>query len=319
MEGVLSTAIGSFPHKDIKMPLKLSLSLDIPLWPQLVKIHWKENMYAQFSERLPCVRYDEAKEQIYFLMENIEDELARFYEKFLEKDLEYFSISPLFSSGFYAFLSERPYSNYIKGQITGPITFCLSVCDEQGKPIIYHKALCDAIILGLLQKALWQAEKLKAFGKPIIFIDEPYLASFGSAVVPLSKDDLVSFLSKIIDPLKEKGIITGIHCCGNTDWSIIMETGVDILSFDAWNFKENLFLYKDSLERFIKNGILAWGIIPASDELLGINEKLLKEKLDITQRAFLITPSCGLGSLTDELAEKAIEMTISTTKLCQNK
>ncbi|MEW6006778.1 MAG: hypothetical protein AB1595_01310 [bacterium] len=318
IKGILGTAIGSFPHKDIEKPLFLSLSLDIPVWPQLPKVSWRENMCVQFSEGLPCVQYDEAKKGIYFSTSHIEEELTRFYEKFLDQDLEYFKISKEFSSGFYSFLDAKPSSSYIKGQITGPISFGLSVYDENGKPVIYHKELFDAIICGLSQKALWQAEKLKEFGKPIIFIDEPYLVSFGSSVIPISREDVLSFLSKIIDLLKENGIITGIHCCGNTDFSMIMETNIDILNFDAYNFSKNLFLYKDSLDKFIKNGILAWGIVPASSELLENNEETLKERLaNFPQRGFLITPSCGLGSLDEGLAEKAIELTISLTKLCQ--
>ncbi|MEW6103132.1 MAG: hypothetical protein AB1630_04850 [bacterium] len=320
IKDIFSTAIGSFPHKDIEKAISLSLSLDIPVWPQLPKASWRENMYCQFSECLPCVQYDSVKREIYFSLSNIEDELTRFYEKFLEQDLEYFKISKEFSCGFYSFLDAKPYSSYIKGQITGPISFGLSVYDENGKPIIYHKGLFDAIISGLLQKALWQNERLKKFGTPIIFIDEPYLASFGSSVIPISRDDVITWLSKIIDPLKEKGIITGIHCCGNTDWSILLGLDIDILNFDAYNFKDSLFLYKDLLYEFIKERILAWGIVPASDEVLNNNEKTLKERLNfaISQNGFLITPSCGLGSLDEELAEKAIGLTISLTKLCKS-
>ncbi len=320
IKGILTTAIGSFPHKDAGRAIKLSLSLDVSLWPQLPKISWRENMYAQFSERLPCVKYDESKGEVYFHTScKIEDELTGFYEKFLNSDLEYFGISKEFSLGFSSFLSAKPYSSYIKGQITGPISFGLSVYDENGKPVVYHKELFDAICNGLLQKALWQNEKLKEFGIPIIFIDEPYLAQFGSSVIPISKEDVITWSNAIIKPLKEKGIIVGIHCCGNTDWSILLGLDIDILSFDAYNFSLNLFLYKDDLRAFIKNGgCLACGIVPSSGECF--DEKVLFERLmkeNIYKETFLITPSCGLGSLDETLAEKVIKTTIALTKLCQ--
>jgi len=43
-----TTAMGIVPHRDINRALQLTLSLDIPFWPQLPHVSYYEDMYAQF-------------------------------------------------------------------------------------------------------------------------------------------------------------------------------------------------------------------------------------------------------------------------------
>jgi hypothetical protein len=114
--------------------------------------------------------------------------------------------------------------------------------------------------------------------------------------------------------------------CANTDWSLILESPADILSFDAYGFFDRLALYHDLLRSFFDRGrILAWGIVPTSDSK-DINREtasaLMKkweaqvshlETLGIDRARVLaqslITPSCGTGSLSPSEAIKVLEMT----------
>lgn len=330
----LATAIGSLPHKDIKNACKIMLIglPEAPPWPQLPKRSFKENMYTQYSENLPCIKIDMAKEKIYFDTSIvIEVELEKCYERYLAQDIEYFRITEGYAAGFYGMIElltqdDIKRMKFIKGHITGPISFGLTVSDENGKAILYNEMLFDTVIKGLSMKALWQIEQFKRLGvRPIIFLDEPYLTSFGSVYVNLNRDDAIKILNEVIEPIQKAGGITGIHCCGNTDWSLIAETKVDIINFDAYNFTNTLALYPAEVNAFLEGrGVLSWGIVPTSSEELnkedvqslcnrlkqgiqlllnnGICEELLCENL-------IITPSCGVGSLSESLAEKAIELT----------
>jgi hypothetical protein len=120
----------------------------------------------------------------------------------------------------------------------------------------------------------------------------------------------------------------GIHCCGNTDWSVLLSTNIDILSFDAYGYLGTLSLYPKELKAFLeRGGILAWGIVPTSEAILredsqslvrrfkeGV-EVLTKKGIDpsLFQRTIL-TPSCGTASLSIPLAERVCQMTAEVSK-----
>jgi hypothetical protein len=100
----------------------------------------------------------------------------------------------------------------------------------------------------------------------IIFFDEPSLSFYGSAFSALNREEVVLSLNECIKGLKG---LKGVHCCGNTDWSILLFTKIDILSFDAYGYLENLSLHPKELKKFLeRGGILACGIIPTSEAVL---------------------------------------------------
>jgi len=49
-----------------------------------------------------------------------------------------------------------------------------------------------------------------------------------------------------------KGIkgIKGLHCCGNTNWSVLLDTTIDILSFDAYNYASSLSTHSGKVKSF---------------------------------------------------------------------
>jgi len=334
----MCTAIGSLPHQDVERACEIVLESfpQIPAWPQLPRLNLRENMYIQASEGMPCLVLDEEKGMVYFQTKgNVAGELEKFYERIIEDRVDYFKIGEDYAAGFYSFMEllrknisegeSRAGILALKGQLIGPISFGLTVTDENRKSIFYHEQLVDAVVKTCAMKARWQIIRMKeVFPRIIIFIDEPYLASFGSAFVSLAREEVVNYLNQVIDSIRLEGAIAGIHCCGNTDWSILMDTKVDIISFDAYNYLETISLYPEKLKEFFSQGrYLAWGIVPASSramaeemesliarfedglELLiskGIKKEMILENL-------LITPSCGTGTLPVEVAEKVVKLT----------
>jgi hypothetical protein len=120
-----------------------------------------------------------------------------------------------------------------------------------------------------------------------------------------------------------------VHCCGNTDWSILLQTSVDILSFDAYEYAVNVSLYPEELAAFLdRGGTLAWGITPKTPAAYGETVASLTERLlsgiellvdkglhrDDVLRASLVTPSCGLGPLSEDLAERVCELTAGVSR-----
>ncbi|KKL51623.1 hypothetical protein LCGC14_2293620, partial [marine sediment metagenome] len=153
---------------------------------------------------------------------------------------------------------------------------------------------------------------------------EPYLSSYGSAFASLKKEQIVDSLNEIFQAIHKHNALAGIHCCGNTDWPMLMETQVDIISFDAYGYMEKMLIYKQEIDSFLKRGgILAWGIVPTSHDVNEATTDSLLEKLEsaidslvnkgIERRLInensLITPSCGTGTMPLEEAERAMILT----------
>jgi len=161
--------------------------------------------------------------------------------------------------------------------------------------------------------------------KTIVFFDEPSLSSYGSAFSSLNQEDVIHSLNECFDAIKG---LKGIHCCGNTDWGLLLETHLDILSFDAYGYLETISLYPKQLSAFLeRGGVLAWGIVPTSEAILKEDAQslikrfkegvkaLAKKGIDpsLLQRAIL-TPSCGTASLSIPLSERVCQLTSEVSK-----
>lgn len=328
----IATGIGSLPILDSDKAAKLSLKYlpEAPFWPQLPQRDFREHMDAQYSESLPGLILDEVKKRVSFdTSGDLTPELEKFFDRYIEKDYGFFKITEQYAAGFYAFVralkNELPMGfRFIKGHITGPLTAGISFKDETGKYIIHNELLFDAVVKGLAMKAAWQIQELKQFGKPvIIFIDEPAMESLGSAFSAVSPEVVAEKLNEIIDTIHELGSLAGIHCCGNADWTMIFNTKVDIVNFDAFAYMDKVLLYPGDIKKFLnRGGALAWGIVPTgaftgtetADSLIARLETGMKrlEHEDIDRKTILrqslITPSCGMGSLTPDKAEAILKL-----------
>ncbi len=321
----LPIGIGSLPYTDPFKASELLLNYfpDSPCWPQLPSRDFREGMLSQFTEGMPGVVVD--NEKVYF---HSPFEPASEWEEFYEvSEGEDFTVGREYASGFYAFLellkTRKPL--LVKGQISGPVTFGLGVSDEKKIPILYDPNLKEMFLKITASKARWQEKKLReaaSGAETLIFFDEPLLTGYGSISMNLGKEEIVECLNRAISRLQG---LSGIHVCGATDWSVVMETGLKVIHFDAYRFFPNMLAYASELKRFLLNGgILAWGIVPAEEEFLeqettlslfnSLEEKiglLIKEGIpeEVLMKNSLISQSCGLGSISENLAEKALKLT----------
>jgi len=339
----IATGIGSLPVTDADEAAKLSLQYlpEAPIWPQLPQRSFHEHMDGQYSESLPGIVIDEKRQRFSFdTSKDLTPELEKFFERYLEKDYSFFKLSEDYAAGFYGFqraakkgLPKR--ARFIKGAITGPLTAGISFKDETGKDIIHNDVMFDAVVKGLAMKAAWQIEAFKPFGLPvIIFIDEPAMESLGSAFSAASPEMVAEKLNEIIDTIHELGGIAGIHCCGNADWPMIFNTKVDIVNFDAFGYAEKVLLYPEDIKKFYaRGGSLAWGIVPTGAftgketadmliEWLETNMKRLEGTgidRNVILRQCIITPSCGMGSLTPEQSLAILKLTREVSDTMQKK
>lgn len=326
-----TTAIGSVPYLDSEESVDLMKKLDIPAYPQMVQISPWEDMFLGALEGLPALLVDREAQKVRAKRHDRENDLADFYAKFLAGERDFLALPPEARRGFDAFLaraaSDAAYGpDFLKVQVIGPLTFGQMVLMEDEKnALVDDPELLDATTLALGGKAAWEARQIRNLGRtPVVFIDEPGLASFGSAFCTLTTETVINTMASACQVVREDGpALIGCHICGNTDWSMMMETGIDIVNFDAFEIMEQFSLYPRQLRAFLeKGGLVAWGIVPAHNYSMDLTADHLVNQLErgwidldkkgvpreLMARRSIITTACGLSMLPPELATAAIEM-----------
>jgi methionine synthase II (cobalamin-independent) len=322
--------IGSLPHTSAQEASAVTRTCfrELPGWPQLPRRSFFENMYVQFSEGFPGLVLEE--DRVYVdRTRDLSAELEQLYLAYLENDVDRYTFGPSYASALGEWSrGEFSRCRAIKGQVTGPVSWGMTVVDQDRRPVLYDEVLADAVAKHLRLKAAWQERHLRRLHPTtIVFLDEPYMSAFGSAYVALTREQVVALMEEVLGGLEG---LKGIHCCGNTDWSVVLSTSLDILSFDTYEYAESLSLYAEEVKEFLRRGgIITWGIVPREADSLAhetaetLVDRLLKAmnllvdkgiSLDDLLEAALISPCCGLGSLSVEDAERALKLTASVSE-----
>ena len=344
----LPVLIGSLPLQEHAAAVELIMAYtpEIPLWPQL-PVFQDEGMLRQFLPGLPGISEMNGRLFINTEKDEFEAENLAFYEEYLavaesgSLSDSRFTLSEKEAKGFFTFLDRANRSKEaliaLKGQITGPITFCTGLVDQEGRAIFYNDQLRDAAVKLLAFKARWQTRRMKAITETVLlFFDEPALAGLGSsAFITITADEIIACLTETFDAVRAEGGLVGVHVCANTEWPVIFDAGIDILSYDAYSFFDRLILYPEHLRDFLqRGGILATGIVPTDAERIDAESvaslvtRWDQQTTQLEQLGFsrdkiiaqtLITPSCGTGSISPDHARKVLEMTRDVSAIIRSR
>ena len=339
----LATTIGSMPHTDVARAtgLMFAATPELPSWVQFPKRIVSENMMVQFTEGLPALIRDGDRPYFDTAGDDYVEQLTDFYERYLnateERDvgaLDSFGLSDDYAAGFAEFMAQLPdqiksgSACMLKGQVTGPFTLGVNLFDQDQRCAYYDEQLRDVVVKSVAMKAAWQMKHLGAFGLPaMIFLDEPSLLGFGKQTyITVSREDIIADINAVADMIHSYGGLAGVHCEENTDWSLLMETRLDILDFDAYEHLQGITLYPTEMDKFFqRGGWLGWGIVPTLDRDAAAKETVssLSKRFEdgisslaakgfeqeFLLRRTLLTPSCGAGGVLDEpLAERVLEL-----------
>ncbi len=336
LPSILVTAVGSMPHTEPAAAIDLIMDSlhSAPHPPQLSRSDPREQMWIQFTEGLPGFRVDLENLSYHFDTAGAQiTDLEEFYDRYLKVSeggsADSFAVGAEYGRGIHSFLErirqapERP--RFIKLHVTGPLSFALTVADKGSRPIFYDDMFRDVAVKGIGLKAVWLVEQFKPYADNIIlFFDEPSLSAYGSsAFLGVSKEDVVASLNEVISMAAERGAIPGVHCCGNTDWGLLMETSTRIVNFDAVDYMETIPIYASDLSRFLeRGGVLAWGAVSNTEKVVeeslsdviarlrhgiglvvdaGVDRDLLTERM-------ILTPACGCSGLSIEQTEKVYSL-----------
>jgi hypothetical protein len=126
------------------------------------------------------------------------------------------------------------------------------------------------------------------------------------ASFPLGAEDTIDLLSGSLAVAGAGGSIAGVHCCGPTDWRLVLEAGPDLLSMPV---DPSLVDDAAGVATFLeRGGLIAWGAVP-TDRPIGERDDAHWRRLTevwcglsqngcdplLLRTQALLTPACGLA------------------------
>ncbi len=250
------------PHRDAALALDAALRFEIPFWPQLPNITFWEDSYVQTARGFPGIVVDDVENRLTWDEDLFLTELETYLS--YEEDDPFFGLAPEDSLTYGLFKGEdlagRP---AIRGQLMGPISFCLKVLDAEKKPIIYQDDVRELAINHIARKVNRQLNELRDLNpRAFVWVDEPGLEILFSGITGYASDrarqDMSAFLALLEGP-------RAVHLCGNPDWDFLLRADLDLLSFNAFDCGTVFSGYAESVRRFLERGsTICWGIVPTN-------------------------------------------------------
>lgn len=336
----LATGVGSLPYGNPKTALEQVWNAvpKAPHWPQLPQLGAESSFVGQYLRVLVDTGCIESFDHPKFQGDATDwiERLTGFYECYLQAEagdqgaLESFGFTSEGGIGFNEFYNELSQKGtqgalLLKGQLSGPITLGLQITDQNGRACYYDEYQRDILVKSLRLHARWQTRRLAQFGLPVLMsIDDPGLYTYGSSThLTLDRDTLIANLNEIAEGILEEGGIPGVHVCAGMDWTLLFDSKIKIVNFDAYDYMTSMTVLAEQLEAFLqRGGILSWGIVPTSIKAWNESASSLRERLEaniseLTKRGVneerlrsqsMLTPSCGTGTLDTNLSERIYEL-----------
>lgn len=189
----------------------------------------------------------------------------------------------------------------VKLQLTGPITLGLALA-ACGVPSPLAFTVAGAQVRAQAT-ALASLIDRRLLGGALVVLDEPGLSALTSPAYPLPLDATIDLLSGVLAVLS-RSAVSGVHCCGDTDWQLVLQAGPELVSFPV-DHTPDAGILAAYLER---GGLVAWGAVP-TDRPIGAGPEQHWRNLaelwcelsaagcdpGLLRSQALITPACGLA------------------------
>jgi hypothetical protein len=221
-------------------------------------------------------------------------------------------------------LASRP-AGWLKLQATGPVALALEL-EADGRRAFAVPPARGPLALGYAARVrsvvTWVREALPAW-KVLLVLDEPSLACPAVAERPQVALELWRSLGTT------GADVTGLHCCATPPWGLILDLDPQLVSFDA--IRDGDAATDDpAFRRLVESGsAVAWGLVPAgtedgadpdpgtldpatlADRLFDLVEWTAGDYLPEVLARSVVTPTCGLASLSEREATRRLALAAS--------
>ncbi len=313
VHGGMSMAIGSLPHRSVAHAVALSLSAtDVVTIPTLPKRSPAESMVAQALVGLSGVTVGQ-----YGSLAIDVDRIDPFSS--VRTDLEHDAYG-----GFREFLTEAAgFSGPVKWQFVGPITLGLAL-QRAGVPASTAFDVAVRAVRAHVQHLLDAVASALPLCEQIVVLDEPdfgVVTEPGFALAPDVAVDVLSGALAVIEPVA----VAGVHACAQADLASLIAAGPRLLSLPVHT---GLVESAGYLHRFLESGgWIAWGAVPTEGpvpvsaerpwkQLCALWCQLVQRGCDpsLLRQQSLITPECGLGMHSNDVAERVLRITAELSR-----
>ena len=283
---MIVTGIGSLPHGDPAAAARfVADSTDLPYLAQLPLRHPEEGMVRQWGDGLcGCGAVDTGVG-------------LRFGSPSGPRHEAFVGAAAVLASG-----GAGP----VKTQLTGPVTMAVAM-RSAGHPV---EGLWDCVVGGLLDRL---DEHLAWIGSAVgglsvhVVVDEPGLAAMRGRGSMDAVSALRHFFAASPMPL-------GLHCCADTDWSLVASLRPAVISWDVETLGGGFGGAEDALAGAISSGCgIAWGVVPTRPgPVVGLGSARARYGTAVARLALAgapvhrlttdawVTPACGMAGLTED-------------------
>ncbi len=323
-------AVGSLPHADALAAVRTQCQAfpEVPAWPQMPKRSVRERITLQGLSGLPGLHFKQDGTANWSPPSGGWDLLSvKLIESRKAGNLNSAALTPDDAAGFFSFLKEgpshfKPELQAVKGQCAGPVTLGMALRSPEGKPCLQDRGAMEALVEYLTNHALWQVRTLSTLGKPVVmFLDEPSRGGWDPVGAGLDPETVQGWYNRILEPLQEEGVLTGLHACGKGPYAWALRSCAEIFHFDSHRYMDPFLVESDDVAAFLgQGGWLSFGMVPTAmshgvfPEAAGLVDRWMRFAHDLSRQGVpaetlgaqsAFSTSCGLGGGSLSVAEEA--------------
>lgn len=271
---ILCLHLGILPHKNIGAVVDIVEKYfpQTPFWAQLPNFSPVEGQFLQFLVNIPGIKSDLLGKKKFldtksYLYQSRSVEIIKDFDELTLDILKKYRPNSVFFENFLQIIDQHK-PLYAKGQIYGPVSIGLLLTDETGAPIIENGKVIDLILKSICLQIIAQICEMKNVSPaitPYIFVEEPEICKVIAPEKGIRKrKKILSMLKTVAKTIKDNGGIPVFHSANCHDWSLPIEAGFEVLSFNTDSQFVTLLNSNIRLDNYLNAGNkLAWNLLPS--------------------------------------------------------
>lgn len=212
----------------------------------------------------------------------------------------------------------EPPIDAVKWQLVGPVSLGLALLRAGVSDRVAFE-VAAAAVRSHVQSLLDAVDAALPGCQQLVFIDEPDMLHVTDADFPIAPDTAIDLVSGALAAIEPRAL-SGLHVCGEPDWSSLIATGPSILSVPVG---PSIVGSAGYLQQFLaRGGLVAWGAVQTDGPISGSVERPWRQLSQLWCRLVergcdqvmlrtqsLVSPQCGLGTHSPSVADRVHRIT----------